>query len=227
MGITPRGPSALPETCAGATNSRSGDIRAETYVATLGTLKTGRAVVRDRVARTNGAPCNPDVISIALTGGSSDTEQRAAIDQQKREKDAAEAKAKQQVEEQERKDAEDERHRVAVQRSAVARARAKEEADEKARAAYLAKFPILQNGAEVIFIGSDRKCSEQFVQAMGMDGLEKRKRLAELVSYGCGFTDPRGLHVRRVQGDGAYCQIAMIEGKHQSESGWVPCSWVR
>ena len=53
--------------------------------------------------------------------------------------------------------------------------------------AYLAKLPMIVSGGESIFLGSDRKCAEQFQQALAMDGLEKRKRLADLISHGCGF----------------------------------------
>jgi hypothetical protein len=130
-------------------------------------------------------------------------------------------------------------HPNAEQREAMARAqkarvdakRRKELADKKAaadaRLAYLAKFPILQNGSPVAFIGSDRKCSAQFVEAAAMEGLEKRKRIADLIVYGCGFTVDTGTHVSVTQKDGAYALVKVIEGGHDGKSGWVPISWLK
>ncbi len=96
-----------------------------------------------------------------------------------------------------------------------------------ARAAYLGGLPVISNGNAAIFIGSDRKCSEQFVQAMSMDGLEKRKKMAELVTFGCGYLVDAGIHVKRLAADAAYCRVEPAEGKQAGKSGWVPCSWVK
>jgi hypothetical protein len=96
-----------------------------------------------------------------------------------------------------------------------------------ARAAYLGSLPIINNGNAAIFIGSDRKCSEQFVQAISMDGLEKRKKMAELVTFGCGYLVDAGIHVKRIAADATYCRVEPAEGKQAGKSGWVPCSWVK
>lgn len=96
-----------------------------------------------------------------------------------------------------------------------------------ANAVYIGSLPRLKNGNAAIFLGSDRKCSTQFVQAMSMDGLEKRKKVAELVSFGCGYLVDAGVHVRRLATDAAYCRVEMAEGKQAGKSGWVPCSWVK
>ena len=49
--------------------------------------------------------------------------------------------------------------------------RSAEEAE--ARRVYLAQFPVLFNRSEEVFVGSDRKCSQQFMEALSMEGLGK------------------------------------------------------
>ncbi len=80
---------------------------------------------------------------------------------------------------------------------------------------------------ETVFIGADRKCSEQFVQVLSMEGLERRKRLAELLSYQCGFLEKGSLHAQKLDTNAGYCSIKFVEGEHAGSGGWVPCSWVK
>jgi len=94
-------------------------------------------------------------------------------------------------------------------------------ADAKARAAMLATLPVVDSGSPAVFFGADRKCSEQFVQALSMEGLEKRKKLAELVTFGCGFTDTGRLRVKRAETQGGFCRVIPMEGKHQGSAGWA------
>ena len=108
---------------------------------------------------------------------------------------------------------------AAVEKDRVARA--------NTQAAYIKTLPKLDNGNVAVFLGSDRKCSEQFVQALSMDGLEKRKKIDELVRFGCGFLEDRGARVKRIQADSNYCLVAPAEGKHEGKPGWVPCSWLK
>ncbi len=103
----------------------------------------------------------------------------------------------------------------------------KRAADAKARAAVLAKLPVVDSGSPSVFFGADRKCSEQFVQALSVEGLEKRKKIAELVTFGCGFIDDGRLHVKRAEAQGSFCRVIPMEGKHQGGSGWVPCGWIK
>lgn len=206
-----------------------GEASPRTYTFVIATLREGVSTISDRTALHFGQPCNADTLAAVMTGGDSDREREEKADVARQEilkQEAVIAEAKREAEAEERKEAEIEKRRLSAERTLAARERAREAAYEKERAAYLSKLPFLESGGEMIFIGSDRKCSEQFVQAMNMDGLDKRKRMADLISYGCGFTDPHGLHVTRVNSDGAYCQIAMAEGKHQSDRGWVLCSWI-
>jgi hypothetical protein len=96
-----------------------------------------------------------------------------------------------------------------------------------ARAAALAKFPMLNTGTPSAFIGSDRKCAAQFQEALGMEGLEKRKRIADLVSYGCGFLAENPVRVSPGQRDGAFVFVTMMDGKQLSKNGWVPTTWLK
>jgi hypothetical protein len=97
---------------------------------------------------------------------------------------------------------------------------------EQDRQASLAKMSTLSNGAELIFVGADRKCSEQFVQAAGMEGLEKRKRLAELISYGCGFTTRTGSHISVLQSSAGFSLVKLEDGKETGRTGWIPTKWM-
>lgn len=106
----------------------------------------------------------------------------------------------------------------------AARKRAAEQ--QAARAAYLAKLPVLNNGTDVIFVGADKKCSQQFTEALSMDGLEKRKRIADLITYGCGFLVDAGTHIELVQREGSSALVRPAEGNQAGKSGWVPLSWV-
>jgi hypothetical protein len=106
-------------------------------------------------------------------------------------------------------------------------AETKAAADSAARSAALAKLPILNSGSAAAFIGSDRKCAQQFQEALGMDGLEKRKRIAELVSYGCGFLADSPVRVTSGQRDGAFVLITLADGRQQGKSGWIPVAWLR
>lgn len=93
------------------------------------------------------------------------------------------------------------------------------------RNAYLAKLPLIS--AEMLFIGSDRKCAEQFQQTMAMEGLEKRKRLSELQEYGCGFITDGPVRAEILRKDSAFVAVKLANGQHAGKSGWVPAAWVK
>ncbi len=115
----------------------------------------------------------------------------------------------------------------AQRQAAVLAAKKKAEKATADRLAYLAKFPVLFNSNEAVFIGSDQKCSDQFVQALSMDGLEKRKKLADLLAYGCGFLVPSKTHVEAVQRDATHTLVRPLEGTVTGKVGWVPSTWVK
>lgn len=115
---------------------------------------------------------------------------------------------------------------VVAEKERATRAAAAEK-DRAAHVAYLRSLPTVSNGNVAIFLGADRKCSEQFVQALSMDGLEKRKKMADLVTFGCGYLADAGVHVKRLETESTYCRVAPAEGKQEGKPGWVPCSWVK
>ncbi len=98
---------------------------------------------------------------------------------------------------------------------------------EQERTAALAKLPALINGNESIFIGSDKRCAEQFVEATRMEGLEKRKRLADLISYQCGFIVKTGTRVVVKSRNSDFVLVEMADGENVGKSGWVAGSWLK
>ena len=115
----------------------------------------------------------------------------------------------------------------AAEAAKIAKAKIAREAAVRARAEFLAKFPTIQSGFTSAFVGSDKKCSAQFLEAAGMEGLEKRKRLADLIAFGCGFIVPNSTHVTVERKDGSFALVKMIDGDKTNQSGWVPVSWVK
>jgi hypothetical protein len=195
------------------------------FVAMIPTIRDGSTTIADLSPAVGwqGNACLPKLISIAMVDGTSD---RKLEEEQAAQRASAEA-LRLATEQVERDEEEAERRRLAKERLTERKVQAKRLADEKAYAAYLSKFPTIDNGADSVFIGSDRKCSEQFVQAVSLEGLEKRKRLADLISYGCGFVEDRKVHAVKIQTVGAYCLVRLVNGKRPNDSGWVPCTWFR
>jgi hypothetical protein len=114
------------------------------------------------------------------------------------------------------------RRKVAKEKAVVlAASRAKLVSDTVAAyAAVMAKLPLLN---AVTFIGADQKCAEQFHQALSMDGLEKRKRMADLVLYRCGFIIDSPVHVRLIATDHGYVMVTIADyGEYLGKTGWVP-----
>ena len=86
---------------------------------------------------------------------------------------------------------------------------------------------MLNSGIPMAFLGSDRKCATQFQEALAMEGLEKRKRIAELVSFQCGVLVDNSVHVAPGQREGNLMVVTVGEGKYERKSGWVPVAWVK
>ena len=95
------------------------------------------------------------------------------------------------------------------------------------RAAMLAKLPILNSGTTVAFLGADLKCAQQFEEALRMDGLEKRKRIADLVTYGCGVLVDVPVRAMSGQREGTFVLVTIADGKQQGKSGWIPFAWLK
>jgi hypothetical protein len=103
----------------------------------------------------------------------------------------------------------------------------------------IAKLPLLYSSSPMedlhnlsrgihptVFVASDRKCAVEFQQAQGMEGIEKRKRVAELTAL-CGFViEGLSPHVERVRADRGFCEVEIRSGAHAGESGWAPCGWI-
>jgi hypothetical protein len=122
--------------------------------------------------------------------------------------------------------------------------------------AEMAKLPILNGdlvvqdgkgaGSSLAFLASDQKCAEQFQQALSMEGLGKRQRIADLVTYKCGslIKTPvrleklslatvesimdKAIYVRVTIADVPELSVAGINlpGESKGRSGWVPLSWL-
>lgn len=196
------------------------------YVLMIPTIVPGVSEFKEPYPQTDGLKCSPNLLTIKLTkSDGSDREKQEARDREARDAAALEAEqaAIRDADEKARKaeaDAMAKREKAEQAKQAAERV-----ARERARQAYLAKFSLLNSGA-ANFIGADRKCSEEFVQALSMDGLEKRQRLLQLITL-CGFTEEHPVHVAKEQTDGAYCKVRLVDGEHPNATGWVPCSWIR
>jgi hypothetical protein len=111
---------------------------------------------------------------------------------------------------------------------AATQASRKRSADSAAaRAALLAKLPLLVSGTAFAFLGSDRKCAQQFQEALGMEGFEKRKRITDLVSYGCGVLVDAPVRASVGRRDGLFVVATVADGKFEGKSGWVPTGWLK
>jgi hypothetical protein len=60
-----------------------------------------------------------------------------------------------------------------------------------------------------------------------MEGLEQRKRLADLITFGCGFIETPGVHARKITTNGAFALVSLIDGGHAGKDGWVPAAWLK
>jgi hypothetical protein len=121
----------------------------------------------------------------------------------------------------------------------------------------IAKLPILNVGsnvahfdgaqsASVAFLASDRKCAQEFQQVFSMEGMEKGKRINELIQYHCGFIidvpvrlELLSLDMTEAIDDGAvYIKVTVADcasglkncpvgnEKAKGKTGWVPTKWV-
>ncbi|MEX2261005.1 MAG: hypothetical protein WD696_03595 [Bryobacteraceae bacterium] len=116
--------------------------------------------------------------------------------------------------------------RTAERQRRAEAAEAKKQMEQAARDAFLAKFPIIQSGGESSFIGADRQCAIEFSQALTMEGLAKRKKIAELVSFQCGFIVPAGTHVAVKEKQDGYALVVVVDGTHSTKAGWIPILWL-
>jgi hypothetical protein len=48
---------------------------------------------------------------------------------------------------------------------------------------------------------------------MSLDALEKRKKMAELSTFGCGYLVDTGIHVKRLEANAGYCRVSPCRGQ--------------
>ena len=109
-----------------------------------------------------------------------------------------------------------------------------------------AKLPLLNTETSVAFLASDRKCAQQFQEVFSMEGIEKGKRIDDLIHYHCGVLIDVPVRLKALSldsveaiGDGAaYIKVTVADcvtsikncpvgNEHaQGKSGWVPTKWV-
>jgi len=106
---------------------------------------------------------------------------------------------------------------AAARRAAAVKVIAEKKA---AREAELAQLPKL-SGADLHFVGYDKKCVDEFLDASSMEGLAKRKRIAELISYQCGFIENDGVPVDVLAREGKHVRIRIRDGHNTGKVGWV------
>jgi hypothetical protein len=97
----------------------------------------------------------------------------------------------------------------------------------RARAARLKRLPLLASGSATAFIAADRKCAQQFQGAAKLEGLEKRKQIADLFAFGCGFPADSPVRILVVKRDAEYALITLADGKTEGKSGWVSIGWLK
>jgi len=95
------------------------------------------------------------------------------------------------------------------------------------RSKMLASAPKLDSGTGPVLLGADKKCLDQAIEASKMEGLEKRKKIAELAGYGCVFTVDRLPPVRVEGAEGGFSRVTPIDGPKAGHTGWVLSSWLR
>ena len=109
-----------------------------------------------------------------------------------------------------------------------------------------AKLPILNVGSSVAFLASDRKCAQEFQQVFSMEGMEKGKRINELIQYHCGSVIDVPVRLEALSVDAseaitdgsAYIKVTVADcvsgvkncpvgnENAKGKTGWVLAKWV-
>jgi len=96
-----------------------------------------------------------------------------------------------------------------------------------ARAAALARKLKLDSGASAVPVAADPKCLDQTIAALEAEGLESRKRVAELMKYGCIFTVPKMTPVDVLKSEGRHSFVGVAAGVSVGKRGWVATEWLK
>ncbi|MEP6960953.1 MAG: hypothetical protein ABI995_02685, partial [Acidobacteriota bacterium] len=93
--------------------------------------------------------------------------------------------------------------------------------------ALLATLPTIFNTMTAVFVAADIKCHQDYLAAVALGGLEQRKRLVDLVTYGCGFIADESAHVAVIGQQGTYSRVSIVNGQNSGKTGWVPSAWIK
>lgn len=91
----------------------------------------------------------------------------------------------------------------------------------------LSRLPTVGRDTAPVFVGSDKKCTSEFIAAEKMEGLEKRKKIADLLAYGCGFIANPGAHVTPEHRVEDFVFITIENGPQIQKHGWIHSSWLK
>jgi hypothetical protein len=83
-------------------------------------------------------------------------------------------------------------------------------------------LPMVSSGAKQTFVASDKKCAAQFQEAAGIEGIEGKKKLAEIILL-CGYMVDSGTKIESYQMEGEYGFVSVFESDIK---GWVPRKWI-
>lgn len=102
-----------------------------------------------------------------------------------------------------------------------------EEIREAQRQAQLAKLPRLRFSGPNGLLAADRKCLEETLAALHMEGLEARKRTQDLIAYGCIEPIDGDLPVRVVEREPNAVRVLIMDGDEEGKEGWVSPQWLK
>jgi hypothetical protein len=90
-----------------------------------------------------------------------------------------------------------------------------------ARQRALEQLPYISTLSTAAFVAADEKCAIDYASALRIGGLDGRKRVAELVTYHCGFLVDNGTRVAIQSREGLYSVVKIVDGKSAGELGWI------
>jgi hypothetical protein len=76
------------------------------------------------------------------------------------------------------------------------------------------------------FVASDPQCFSDYLAAIKAGGLEMRKKIAELITYDCGYVEDPGTYVTVLSETSDSAHVEIEHGPHKGASGWVSKSSV-
>lgn len=114
----------------------------------------------------------------------------------------------------------------AKKRALSAKRSAERKAEAEKHRAFLAKLPKLNRNGVAAPVASDLGCLRDAEAVLGEEGLEARKKLSELISYGCIFVPPVLTPVVRLGSEGNAVWIKIADGDYEGRVGWVRKSWL-